>query len=209
MSVKITKALFIKSATGIANSLPEDMSEIIFIGRSNVGKSSLLNSLTSHKNLAKSSSTPGKTQLINFFDIDYKNDKNSEKFRVRFVDMPGFGYAKVSKTLKEEWHKSLTDFLKQRVSIRIFVQLIDARHFGLDIDINVNQYLQDLKRADQKIIVVLTKTDKLNQSSLSKLKNSIKKSSQFSYESMIFVSNLKNRGIDNLNKKIFELIFEF
>jgi GTP-binding protein len=102
--MRIINATFIKSAQCIKDSLPQDIAEVAFIGRSNVGKSSLLNSLTKRKNLAKSSSTPGKTKLINFFEIIFKDDKTDEKFKTRFVDLPGFGYARVSKHLKKQWH---------------------------------------------------------------------------------------------------------
>jgi len=98
---------------------PEGMSEIAFIGRSNVGKSSIINALTNKKGLAKSSSTPGKTRLINFFQIVLaKDDKD---YHAQLVDLPGFGYAKVSHSLKAEWQKNLTDYIKKRVSIRVFV----------------------------------------------------------------------------------------
>ena len=123
---RIVEAQFIKSAQSIADSLPEDMSEVVFLGRSNVGKSSTLNGLTQRKNLAKSSATPGKTQLINFFETRYLY--NDQSYPVRFVDLPGFGYAKVSKSLKEVWQKNLVEFIQHRVSIRLFIHLRDARH---------------------------------------------------------------------------------
>jgi GTP-binding protein len=202
--VEIVSSEFVKSAQSIDDSLPSDLSEVVFIGRSNVGKSSLLNSLSKRKGLAKKSSTPGKTQLINFFAITYKN---IDKYQLRFVDLPGFGYAKVSKSIKDDWHQNISDFLVKRNSIRVFIHLIDARHFGLDIDMQVNSYLNSIKNADQNIVTVITKMDKLNQSGLSKLKNSIKSSEKFNTDRLEFVSNLKNRGIDKLNQTIFELIF--
>ena len=107
--MKIIDAQFLTSATSIKESPSPDITEVAFLGRSNVGKSSLLNSLTNRKSLAKSSSTPGKTKLINFFDIKFKNEEDNI-FKARFVDLPGFGYAKVSKSLKEDWEKHLTDF---------------------------------------------------------------------------------------------------
>ena len=99
--LRIINAQFIKSAQSIHDSLDDTMSEVVFLGRSNVGKSSSINTLTERKSLAKSSSTPGKTQLINFFEVKYRWGK--EDYMLRFVDLPGFGYAKVSKTLKEVW----------------------------------------------------------------------------------------------------------
>ena len=193
----IVNATFNTSAQSIQDSPPPDISEVVFLGRSNVGKSSLLNSLTKRRNLAKSSSTPGKTRLINFFDVIFK--KNDENFNVRFVDLPGFGYAKVSKSLKEDWGKNLTNFLHQRNSIRIFIHLIDSRHPNLDIDNNVREFLKTVQGGDQIVLEVATKSDKLKQKDLSKLKKI--------RPNILLLSNLKNRGIRELEDKIFNYIF--
>jgi len=188
------------SAQRLDDSPSPDKAEIAFIGRSNVGKSSLLNSLTKRKSLAKSSSTPGKTQLINYFDITFKDyaEENSNYY-ARFVDLPGFGYAKVSKSLKKNWHKNLTDFLEQRPSLQIFVHLIDSRHSTLEIDKSVDEFLNYIKRGDQIIINAFTKIDKLKQTDIQKLKRE--------YPEGIFISNLKNKGIDKLEKKIATYLF--
>jgi len=121
-----------KSAQALGDSVEDTVSEVVFLGRSNVGKSSTINGLTNRKNLAKSSATPGKTQLINFFDIRYKYDDRD--WNIRFVDLPGFGYAKVSKDLKSVWQKNLVEFIKHRVSIRVFIHLRDSRHPNAQID---------------------------------------------------------------------------
>ena len=131
--MKIVESSFLTSSVGIKDAPSQDYAEVVFMGRSNVGKSSLLNSLCKRKNLAKSSSTPGKTKLLNFFDIRFKDEKNDDFF-ARFVDLPGFGYAKVSKDMKQDWSTNLTNFLEQRLSIRIFVHLVDSRHPSLEID---------------------------------------------------------------------------
>ncbi|MGB3751022.1 MAG: ribosome biogenesis GTP-binding protein YihA/YsxC [Arcobacteraceae bacterium] len=188
------------SAQKLDDSPSPDKAEIAFLGRSNVGKSSLLNSLTKRKSLAKSSSTPGKTQLINYFDITFKDyaDEGSNHY-ARFVDLPGFGYAKVSKSLKKNWHQNLTDFLEQRPSLQIFVHLIDARHSTLDIDKSVDEFLKHIKRGDQIIINAFTKIDKLKQTDIQKLRRE--------YPEGIFISNLKNKGIDKLEKKIATYLF--
>jgi len=159
-SPRIVEANFIKSSQSIADALPEEMSEVVFLGRSNVGKSATLNGLTQRKNLAKSSATPGKTQLINFFETRYLYE--GEKYPVRFVDLPGFGYAKVSKSLKEVWQKNLVEFIQQRISIRLFIHLRDARHPHAKIDDDVAAYISDFIRPDQRYLTLFTKIDKLN-----------------------------------------------
>lgn len=200
--MKIVDAQFLKSAQSIIDSPSPDMAEIAFLGRSNVGKSSLLNTLTNRKGLAKSSSTPGKTQLINYFEIKFKtNEENGMPpyLFARFVDLPGFGYAKVSKSLKKEWNRNLTGYLEQRANLQIFVHLIDARHPQLEIDKNVDEFLETIKRGDQIILHAFTKTDKLKQNDLGKLKRD--------YPNGVFISNLKKRGLEQLQNKITEYLF--
>ncbi len=195
---RVVEANFIKSAQSIADSLPEDMSEVVFLGRSNVGKSSTLNALAQRKNLAKSSATPGKTQLINFFETRYLYDEVS--YPVRFVDLPGFGYAKVSKTLKEVWQKNLVEFIKDRISIRLFIHLRDARHPHAKIDDDVYNYISDFIRPDQKYLTVFTKIDKLNQKERNKLKKD--------FPNSITLSNLKKSGHERVHYDILQTIFD-
>ncbi len=195
--VKITEATFITSAADISQALAEDLSEVAVLGRSNVGKSSFINALTNRKNLAKSSATPGKTRLINFFETVF--DCNGEKHRARLIDLPGFGYAKVSKSQKATWQKSLNDFIIRRTAIRLFILLRDARHPHMPIDEDVYAYLQQIKRPDQEILVIFTKGDKLNQ----KGKAALQKVAPGS----LVVSNLKKSGIDKATASIFEKLF--
>jgi GTP-binding protein len=194
---RIINAEFITSAPSIKLALPADMSEIAVMGRSNVGKSSFINSLTNRKNLAKSASTPGKTRLINFFDIQFVCDE--ERMMARLVDLPGFGYARVSKTEKKAWQKSLTEFIANRSSIRLFIHLLDARHPDMPIDQDVREYLQSIKRGDQEILEIFTKADKLNQKALGALKRD--------YPGALIISNLKKSGIQKATDQIFELLF--
>jgi len=200
--MKIIEATFMQSAQSILDSPSPDVAEIAFLGRSNVGKSSLLNTLTNRKNLAKSSSTPGKTQLINYFNIKFKTNEEHGMppyLFARFVDLPGFGYARVSKSLKREWNKNLTDYLEKRPNLQIFVHLIDSRHQNLPIDKNVDEFLETIKRGDQIVINAFTKIDKLKQNDLAKLKRE--------NPDGIFISNLKKRGLDQLEKKISGYLF--
>jgi len=194
---RLVDAGFIKSAQALGDSVEDTVSEVVFLGRSNVGKSSTINGLTNRKNLAKSSATPGKTQLINFFDIRYKYDEKD--WNIRFVDLPGFGYAKVSKELKSVWQKNLVDFIKHRVSIRVFIHLRDSRHPNAQIDSSVQKYISEFIRGDQLYLDVFTKIDKLNQKERTALKKR--------FPNCITISNSKRIGYDKIHQKIFEHIF--
>ena len=198
--MRITEAKFLQSAQGIADSPSPDRAEVAFLGRSNVGKSSLLNTLTNRKGLAKSSSTPGKTQLINYFEINFKTDNEELPYLyARFVDLPGFGYAKVSHSLKDEWQKNLNNYIHQRMSIRLFVHLIDSRHPFLQSDEEVHAYLQTILKPDQKLIRIFTKSDKLGQSEISVIKKN--------YPDALMVSSSAKKGIDKALELIFQSLF--
>ena len=194
---RLVEAHFMKSAQALGDSVDDTVSEVVFLGRSNVGKSSTINGLTSRKNLAKSSATPGKTQLINFFDIRYIYDEKD--WNIRFVDLPGFGYAKVSKDLKGVWQKNLVEFIKHRVSIRVFIHLRDARHPNAQIDKDVDEYVKKFIRGDQLYLNIFTKIDKLNM----KEKTALKKK----FPECITISNSKRIGYERIHQKIFEHIF--
>ncbi len=157
----VKKSFFVTSAKTLAQCPPVDIAEVALLGRSNVGKSTLINSILNHPKLAKTSATPGKTQLINFFETIWE-DSNHQNFRFRIVDLPGFGYAKVSKTIKRDWEKNLWDFLCHRSSIKLFILLIDSRHQDLEIDQEVFRILQANCKGDQEVLKVFTKCDKLN-----------------------------------------------
>ncbi len=143
------KAEFILSATSPAHFPETSYPEIAFAGRSNVGKSSLLNKLLRRKNLAKTSSTPGKTRQINFFRVDD---------RFQLVDLPGYGYAKVSKTEREAWRELIEIYLLERPQLRLVISLIDARHEPTNLDRDLLEWLESI---EQPYAVVLTKGDKI------------------------------------------------
>ena len=195
--IEIVDAEFITSAPNVKLAPPSnEQNEVVFMARSNVGKSSLLNALTNHKNLAKVSSTPGKTKLINYFDITFLDRENDEKIFAKFVDLPGFGYAKVSKSQKHDWEKNLTDYISSRKQIRVFVHLIDCRHPHLEIDTNVANFLVEHADEQQVILQIFTKIDKLNQKEQSALRRE--------FPNALMVSSSKKRGL----KKIIEILYE-
>ncbi|MBS0628813.1 MAG: YihA family ribosome biogenesis GTP-binding protein [Verrucomicrobia bacterium] len=147
-----TKAKFILSAAKLEQFPDLKMGEIAIVGRSNVGKSSLINHLTQNRGLAKVSATPGKTQLINFFTVD-------EEFVL--VDLPGYGFAKVPKGMREEWGTLIQNYLQSRKQLRLILLLCDSRHPPTEEDIAFAKWAIHFK---QKLVVVFTKVDKLSQS---------------------------------------------
>jgi len=199
--VEIVDAKFITSAPNV-NAAPEGegQNEVVFMARSNVGKSSLLNALTNHKGLAKVSSTPGKTKLINYFDVTFMDRDTSEKLVAKFVDLPGFGYAKVAKSVKHDWEKNLTDYISKRDEIKIFIHLIDCRHPHLDIDTDVSNFLMQNIKEDQYVIQIFTKIDKLNQ----KEQNALRRE----FPNALMVSSSKKRGMQKIIKVIYDILTE-
>jgi len=154
--VKISSARFVKSATRPDDFPRDQRPEIAFCGRSNIGKSSLLNTLTEVRGLARTSSSPGRTQTINFFLIDE---------RMYFVDLPGYGYAKVSKTVKESWVPMIEGYLRNREQLKLAVMLVDSRIPPTDSDQVMKQWLDD---HGIRNTVIFTKTDKLSNNQLSR-----------------------------------------
>lgn len=197
--IDIVDAKFVTSAADI-NGAPtsEEQNEVVFMARSNVGKSSLLNALSNHKGLAKVSSTPGKTRLINYFDVTFMDRDDSSKTVVKFVDLPGFGYAKVSKSIKYDWEKNLTDYISQRKQIKLFIHLIDCRHPHLDIDKSVSDFLLEHADETQQIMQIFTKIDKLNQ----KEQNALKKE----FPQALMVSSSKKRGLQKIVTIIYDIL---
>ena len=141
---------FVKGATGW-DSLPRDgRPEVAFIGRSNVGKSSLLNMLVGRRNIARTSGTPGKTQEFNFYLINE---------RVYFVDLPGFGYARVSRTVRERWGRFIGEYLTEREPLKLVVHLVDGRHEPTRLDKDI---IELMRGGHTPYVIALTKTDKLS-----------------------------------------------
>lgn len=154
---------FIKSVFAIKELPKSSLREVVLCGRSNVGKSSLINSLFNRKNIAKTSSTPGKTRSINYYEVD-------EKFYL--VDLPGFGYAKTSKKEREYWAALIENYFSESKNISLVFHLVDSRHKPTDLDLKLNELI---KYYGLEYNIILTKIDKLNQSELYRTKDGIKK----------------------------------
>ena len=154
--MKVTSAEFLKSAFKESDWPRDSRPEIAFLGRSNVGKSSVINSLLGVRNLARTSSTPGRTQSLNFFTI---NDK------FRFVDLPGFGSARVPKDIKSTWGEMVTGFLAKRQQLVLSIHLVDSRHEPTKQDLQLHEWLE---QSAKPRLVVATKSDKLSNNELRK-----------------------------------------
>jgi len=161
--MKIVSATYVKSALRPDQYPSDGRPEIAFVGRSNVGKSTMLNVLLNKKGLAKTSKTPGKTQTVNFFDVNGK---------YYFVDLPGYGYAKVSKALRQEWAAVLTGYLTARRPLKLVVVLVDSRHEPADQDLDL---LDLLEQAEAPSLIVATKCDKLRPSEIGAAGRTIRK----------------------------------
>jgi len=195
--MEIKKSDFVKSAV-YEKDYPEvlDNVEFAFVGRSNVGKSSLINSLTNRNKLAKTSKTPGRTQLINYFLI------NGDTY---FVDLPGYGFAKVPKAVKDNWGNIITSYLSSERKKMVFV-LLDIRRIpsGEDMDM-----LKWLDHYEVPYTIIFTKVDKLSNNEKFKQLKEIKKKLVFDNEDVLFYSSLKGTGKKEVLEFIGEIIEEF
>ena len=192
-------ASFLISAPTLALCPDDTGAEVAFAGRSNAGKSSAINALTQQNALARTSRTPGRTQLINFFSV--MNDESR-----RLVDLPGYGYAKVPEAVKLEWQKHLAEYLRNRFSLRGLVLLMDVRHPLTEFDQMMLDY------ADQRgmpVHILLTKADKLKKgpasAALQKVRSRLKE-----WEDLVSVqlfSSLKRDGVDTLSQKLNQWLY--
>lgn len=191
-AIHLSKATFTISAPDIRRLPADNGIEVAFAGRSNAGKSSALNTLTNQKSLARTSKTPGRTQLINIFEIAENK---------RLVDLPGYGFAKVPMEMKKKWQKALGEYLEKRECLQGLVVLMDIRHPLKDLDMDLIQWAAE---SDLPVLALLTKSDKLSQGKVSAQVLSVKKTLK-ALNADIKVqafSSLKRTGAEQANNVI-------
>lgn len=188
---------FIASAFSLTELPKEKLPEVVLCGRSNVGKSSFINSLFNRRNLAKTSSTPGKTRSINYYSID-------SNFYV--VDLPGYGYAKISQSERKKWGMLINDFFSTSKHIQLTIHLIDSRHQPTELDIKLNDMLRSL---GIPYIVLLNKSDKLKQSEFSIAKQKVIEffPELILNENLFYFSSIKGTGNKEIKKLLTALFY--
>ena len=186
--MKVTSAEFLKSAFIEADWPHDRVPEIAFLGRSNVGKSSLINSLLGVRGLARTSSTPGRTQALNFFLINRK---------FRFVDLPGYGFARAPKAVKQKWSQAAEDYLAERQQLVLSIHIVDSRHEPTKQDLQLHDWLKHYQRPS---IIIATKADKLSNNELRRNVAGVRQA--FETTDPIIYSSTTGRGRDELWKAI-------
>ncbi|WP_156010873.1 ribosome biogenesis GTP-binding protein YihA/YsxC [Streptococcus ruminantium] len=195
MEINTHNAEILLSAVSKFQYPADDIPEIALAGRSNVGKSSFINTLLGRKNLARTSGKPGKTQQLNFYNIDDK---------IRFVDVPGYGYAKVSKTERAKWGKMIEEYLTSRDNLRVVVSLVDMRHEPSADDVQMYDFL---KYYEIPVIIVATKADKIPRGKWNKHESIIKKKLDFDKNDQFVIFSSETRhGYDHAWEAILDNI---
>ena len=187
MSISFKQARFVTSAFELSQLLPDTGAEVAFAGRSNAGKSSAINCLTRQKNLCKTSKTPGRTQLINFFELAPER---------RLVDLPGYGFAKVSKKMRNHWDHVLSSFLLERAALKGLVIVVDIRRGITDLD----RALIDMIDHSLPLHILLTKSDKLSRSAISKAVAAAESQLTAPDQSVSTLSVVNRRGLEQLEQ---------
>ena len=196
MEINTHNADILLSAANKSHYPQDEIPEVALAGRSNVGKSSFINTLLNRKNLARTSGKPGKTQLLNFFNIDDK---------LRLVDVPGYGYARVSKKEREKWGRMIEEYLTSRENLKAVVSLVDFRHEPSADDVQMYEFL---KYYEIPVILVATKADKIPRGKWNKHESIIKKKLDFDpADTLIVFSSVTKEGLEESWDAILENAF--
>lgn len=184
--MRFINAKFIKSASKKSEFIFDDLAQVAIVGRSNVGKSSLINTLTNNGKLAKTSSTPGRTRLVNYFNIDNK---------FYLVDLPGYGYHKASKGIAKAWDNVMNDYFSDNPNIKLVLLLLDSRILATDLDKQMIDYLFEKQIP---ALIVLTKADKISRSELNLQIDKLSKELRYSKDRIVSTSALKKSGVEKI-----------
>ena len=192
--MRFINAKFIKSASKKAEFIEDELPQVAIVGRSNVGKSSLINMLTNNSKMAKTSSTPGRTRLVNYFNI------NNQFY---LVDLPGYGFAKASKNLTSAWDSVMNDYFIDNAKLKLVLVLLDCRLMPTDLD---KQMLDYLAENEIPALIILTKTDKISRSELNNNIAKISKEIRYNRDMIIPTSADKKQGVEAVANKLDEFI---
>ena len=184
--MRFINAKFIKSASKKSEFIFDDLAQVAIVGRSNVGKSSLINTLTNNGKLAKTSSTPGRTRLVNYFNIDNK---------FYLVDLPGYGYHKASKGIANAWDNVMNDYFSDNPNLKLVLLLLDSRILATDLDKQMIDYLFEKQIP---ALIVLTKADKISRSELNLQIDKLSKELRYSKDRIVSTSALKKSGVEKI-----------
>jgi GTP-binding protein len=191
--IKVLDARFVITAVEEKGYPPGDLPEVAFVGRSNVGKSSMINALAARRKLVRVSNTPGRTRTLNFFDVDLERDELRRT--VRLADLPGYGFAKVSKTERASWQGMIETYLKKRASLRVVVSIIDAEVGPSREDHEVLGWLSD---RSPRVLVAATKIDRLNKARRKPRLQALAKELELPQELILPFSSVEKLGVDEL-----------
>ena len=194
--MRIINTKFIKSASKKEEFIVDELPQIAIVGRSNVGKSSLINLLTNNSKMAKTSSTPGRTRLVNYFNINNK---------FYLVDLPGYGYHKASKSIADSWDKVMNDYFIENEKLKLVFVLLDCRIMPTELD---KQMLDYLASHEIPVVIILTKVDKISRSELGLNMSKISKEIRFNKDLIVATSTLKKQGVDRIESLLDEYLGE-
>lgn len=194
--MRIINTKFIKSASKKEEFIVDELPQIAIVGRSNVGKSSLINLLTNNSKMAKTSSTPGRTRLVNYFNI------NNNFY---LVDLPGYGYHKASKSIADSWDKVMNDYFIENEKLKLVFVLLDCRIMPTELD---RQMLDYLASHEIPAVIILTKVDKISRSELGLNMSKISKEIRFNKDLIVATSTLKKQGVDRIESLLDEYLGE-
>ncbi|NVJ26303.1 MULTISPECIES: ribosome biogenesis GTP-binding protein YihA/YsxC [Myxococcus] len=191
--IKILDARFVVTAVEPKGYPQGHTAEVAFVGRSNVGKSSMINTLTGRKKLVRVSNTPGRTRTLNFFDVDL--ERGNFRHQVRLCDLPGYGFARASKADKAQWEQMITTYLEKRHRLEVVISIIDAEVGPTPDDLATLDYLQSHKR---KVLVVATKIDRITKAKTLPRLQELSRQVDLPMEAILPFSSTERRGVDEV-----------